>query len=240
MSISTNIMLPPETKGGRPRQVKALVFDFDGTLAGLEIDFDHMRLEILDLCSDFGIGNGASGRYVLEILTESEKILSGSSPERARQFMEQARRIIEGIEMEAAERGSLFPETRRTLSAFSEAGLKLAIITRNFGGAVRTVFPDLDDFVPVFLPREAVQNVKPDPRHLLAALEALGESPEESIMVGDHPIDIETGRRAGSMTAGLASGRIGLTELSNAGPDLAFNRLIELADFLLQNCSRLR
>ena len=227
------ITLPTVAPGGRPRQIRALVFDFDGTLAGLEIDFDLMRREIVGLCSEFAVGNGLSNRYVLEMLAEAERILSARNPETSRLFTARAYAMIEAIELEAARRGSLFPETRSVLTGFKEAGLAMAVITRNFGRAVRTVFPDLDDFFPVFLPREAVSRVKPDPEHLLAALRALDVPPDSTLMVGDHPLDIETGRRAGTMTAGVASGRIGRRELAAAGADAAFDRLADLAGFLL-------
>ncbi|MFH1135584.1 MAG: HAD family hydrolase [Pseudomonadota bacterium] len=240
MTAPVNIAIPSKIAGGPPRPVKAVVFDFDGTLAGLEIDFDLMRREISRLCLEFGVGNGLSSQYVLEMIAAAESLLSARDPGKAQLFAARAKGIIEDIELEAARRGRLFPETRPALAALKNAGLGLAIITRNFGRAVRIVFPDLDDFVPVFLPREAVPKVKPDPGHLLTALKALAASPDSSLMVGDHPLDIETGQRAGTMTAGVASGRIGRDELSGAGADAAFDRLADLADFLLGRPSRPR
>ena len=38
-------------------------------------------------------------------------------------------------------------------------------------------------------------------------------------MVGDHPLDIETGKRLGLHTAGVASGRIPLQDLKACAPD---------------------
>lgn len=216
-------------------RLQAVVFDFDGTLARLEIDFDLMRTRILELAAEYGRRPSASkGRYVLETMAVVESDLAARSPEEARRFSAQARAIVEGMEMESARAGGLFPETRPALAALGQAGWKLALITRNFKEAVGLVFPDLEDFFPVFLPRDAVVKVKPDPGHLLAALGGLGISPKEALMVGDHPLDIQTGRLAGTMTAGLASGRIGLAELAAAGANLTFNGLAELTEYLLE------
>lgn len=215
-------------------QIEAVVFDFDGTLASLEIDFDLMRRRVLELAVEFGRGPvDFEGRYVLESISLVESRLTASNPKAAREFVSRAHHIIEDMELDAARRGGLFPCTRPALRAFKNAGLKMAIITRNFHGAVGVVFPDLFDFCSVFLPREAAPRVKPDAAHLLAALDALKVEPAASLMVGDHPMDIETGRKAGTMTVGVASGRIGLKELQAAGADFTCRHVGELADLLL-------
>jgi len=71
----------------------------------------------------------------------------------------------------------------------------------------------------VVLTREDVAAVKPDPSHLLAALGAIGAGPEESLMVGDHPQDVLTARRAGTLAAAVASGGTDREELARSKPD---------------------
>lgn len=51
-------------------------------------------------------------------------------------------------------------------------------------------------------------------------------------MVGDHPIDIETGKRAGAMTAGVATGRISVSELRQAGADFVAEDCMQLINML--------
>ena len=223
---------PDVEAGGVRERVKAMVFDFDGTLAGLEIDFDRMRREVIALAERFGRGpDDFAGGFVLEGLDRVRLLLAETDAHRAGLFADKAREIIEGLEMTAARRSELFPCTRPALASLRRAGYRLAVITRNFGPAVNLVFPDLADYCPVFLPREAVSAVKPDPAHLLAAMTGLGAGAGETIMIGDHPIDIETGRRAGAMTAGVASGRINRFDLAAAGADLVFDNVGELSDF---------
>lgn len=220
----------------RLASLEAVVFDFDGTLARLEIDFGLMKTRVLRLVEEYGWRpSEEDGRYVLEIMAAVESGLAEKNPVAGRRFSARARSIVEGMEMESARRGGLFPESRSALTALGRAGFHLGLITRNFGAAVRLVFPDLENFFSVFLPRESVPRVKPDPGHLQAALKVLGVPPNAALMAGDHPIDIQTGQRAWTMTAGLASGRISRLELAAAGADLTFDRLSDLVERLVES-----
>lgn len=104
-----------------------------------------------------------------------------------------------------------------------------AIITRNCSDALRAVFPDAHETVGAVLTRDDVERVKPDPEHLGNALERLGVTPAAALMVGDHPLDVETGKRAGTMTAGVLSGGYDREMLVAAG-----------ADFVVEDCGELR
>ena len=214
--------------------VKTLVFDFDGTLASLEIDFQVMRQKVLGLAAEYyGDVSEFEQALVLESMETIRSRLAEQAPDQALEFISRARACIEEMELAAARKGGLFSFTRPVLAELKAQGFSVAIITRNFGGAVFEVFPDLADFCEVFLPRESVERVKPDPVHILAAMAALGASPRATLMVGDHPIDIETGRRAGTWTAGVSSGRMASTDLAKAGAHLVFNHVGELAEYLL-------
>jgi phosphoglycolate phosphatase len=215
-------------------QLRAVVFDFDGTLARLEIDFDLMRIRVREIGIAFGLTpRDFDGGYVLENMEAARKILAQTDPGQADVFYRQAMDAVEQIEIDSAKQGGLFPDVRPALTELKNARYDLAVITRNMGPAVLTVFPDLIDFCPVFLPRESVNRVKPDPEHLLNALRLMSVKPGETLMVGDHPIDILTGKSAGTMTCGMATGRISRKELADAGADLTFDCMEQLAIHLL-------
>lgn len=154
---------------------------------------------------------------------------------RGAQFRERAQALIAEMEREAAARTSLFPFARPLLRALEAQGVAVGIITRNSRLSVDTVFPDAADFVRVVLAREDVRAVKPDPAHLLAALARLdcpGCGPESALMVGDHPTDVLTARRAGTASAAVASGGTSLETLRLAGPDVLTADAGELLDAL--------
>lgn len=208
-----------------PARIAALVFDFDGTLARLTLDFDEMKERVADAATPFlGHRPEPDSTPVLEWLQGLEDTLRAKpNPglEGARALHRASHAVIQDMEVEAATEGLLFPFVRPMFKELRGMGLSLGIITRNCARAVQAVFPDADQYCGCLLARDHVDRVKPDPEHLLAALKLLGAEPEQTMMVGDHPMDVETGKRAGTLTGAVASGRIGLEELAQSKPDAA-------------------
>lgn len=202
-------------RNGQP--LAAVVFDFDGTLAELVIDFNVMKHRVMRTAAGYlPVVPEANGAPVLEYAATLARAMTG---DRGRRFLDEVAELIRTMEIEAAANSHLFPQTKPGLLALADAGIPCGIITRNCRAAVDRVFPDAAAFVGVVLTRDEARHVKPDPRHLLDALRALGAEPARSVMVGDHPMDLATGKAAGTLTAGVASGRVGLEELGRAQPD---------------------
>ena len=72
---------------------------------------------------------------------------------------------------------------------------------------------------------------KPDPEALLAIMQRQGTPARETVFVGDSPIDVETGARAGVFTVGVTHGFSDEAELKSAGPDHIVNGFGELLEF---------
>lgn len=215
------------------RAIRAIIFDFDGTLAVLNIDFSSMRERIFDLMRRSGIKEEAiQERYLLEIIDEVYQILRRKSSSSAETFYRDSHLILHRVEMKAAEKGRLIPGTERTLESIREKGIKVAIITRNCEEAVRKVFPDVDDFCDVFVSRNSVKRVKPHPDHLTHVMRSLKISGEEGMMVGDHIIDIQAGKRVGMKTVGVLTGRMKKEEFEKAGADYILREAAEVFGLL--------
>lgn len=208
----------------------AVIFDLDGTLVQLTIDFDQMRAEVLEIAVCYGVEMDArrQGLLTLELIADVTAELNRSSSQRAACFEADANAAIEAIEVEAAQRADLFSGVPELLAWLRERGLKLGVITRNCRAAAGAVLESLGPLVDVVLTRDDVPAVKPDPLHLRRALEALGVRGERSLMVGDHPLDVVTGRAVGAFTAGVL--RPGETPERYAGvsPDLVLTSVLEL------------
>jgi phosphoglycolate phosphatase len=213
-------------------QIEAFLFDFDGTLARLNIDFKALRGEILALAASFGLKDPRlpDPPYLLEVTQNLKEQLQGRKDLAAEAFYGQAMSLIDNREWEAASPENLFPFTRRVLMGLHEKGIKIAVLTRNSGKSVYRVFPDLDQTIDVFLPREKVLKPKPDPDHLLQAMKILKVPPQKAAMVGDHPIDILSGKEAGTLTIGVLSGRIQEPEMRAAGADLVLADIEAILD----------
>ncbi len=223
----------PSIQSDRVRmKIESLVFDFDGTLAELRLDFAEMKLRLNTLAESYSAPTPPPPFLpVLEWLTWLEKSIRESSGDRANGFRRQAMTLICEMELQAAGKGALFPFTRPLLKALAQKGAKTAIITRNCDAAVRLVFPDVSDYCS-FFSRDHVSSPKPDPAHLIHALDAIGAVRQSAIMIGDHPLDIQTGRAAGVMTAGVCSGNSNRDELLRAGAGWVAGDCQELIELL--------
>jgi phosphoglycolate phosphatase len=200
-------------------RLRTVVFDFDGTLAEFRLDFGLMKQRLAGLASHYLGSVPVPDRPVLEWLEHLEGEIRCLEVAKSNEFHSRAHRVIIEMELEAAREGVLFPFTRGLLVRLQQQGIHTAIITRNCAAAVQSVFPDMDRYCTCFLARDHVVRVKPHPEHLRKALERLGTSPEHSLMVGDHPLDVQTGKRAGTLTAGVASGSASWSELTLSGAD---------------------
>lgn len=202
------------------KKIRAIIFDFDGTLAFLNIDFLLMRREIFELIDEFGVDRDlVHETYLLEIIDEVYALLKKKDPQKAETFLERAHQILHKVEMEAATKGGLLPGIKELLSSLRNKGLKIGIITRNCEEAVRRVFPEIDQYCDVFISRDSVKKVKPHPDHLNTVSKILGVSGEEAVMIGDHPLDIQAGKRVGMKTIGVLSGRTTKEEFEKSGAD---------------------
>ncbi len=216
------------------RSFHAVVFDFDGALAELTLDFDDMKRRIGALAGEYlGAARTPSGlpalEWVEELRAEIALLDVDGAPDR---FRTRAHALIEEMETAAASERLLFPYTRPTLSELAARGVKTAIISRNCRRAIDRVFPDALRYVGVVAAREDAIRVKPDPEHLLQALRALGVAPSRALMVGDHPMDIKTGKAAKTASAGVASGRTSREELARSGADFTAGDAAELLETL--------
>jgi phosphoglycolate phosphatase len=209
---------------------RAVVFDFDGTLAELNIDFPAIYVRLFELADRFGVDRTkVSERYLIELIDQMTTQLADGA---AAEFYAAATKLVVDEEVVSAERASLFAGTRELLESLRGRGLRVGIVTRNCEAAVKTVFPDVEREVDCFLPRERAGRVKPHPEHLARTLACLGTDPAASLMVGDHPIDIESAKTAGMIPVGVTTGKITKDELVSAGAVIVLARATELVEYL--------
>jgi phosphoglycolate phosphatase len=192
-----------------------------------------MKKRLFDLVRRNGIKEEAiQERYLLEIIDEVYQILCEKNPSGAETFYRESHLILHQVEMKAAEEGRLIPGTEGMLESLKEKGIKVGIITRNCEDAVRKVFPDIDDFCDVFVSRNSVKKVKPHPDHLTHVMKSLKISGEEGVMVGDHIIDIQAGKRVGMATIGVLTGRTKKEEFEKAGAGYVLRDASEVFELL--------
>ncbi|MBC7984664.1 MAG: HAD family hydrolase [Candidatus Obscuribacterales bacterium] len=177
-------------------QYRAVLFDFDGTLAPslpLWIDSYHFALHQFGVTlSDAEVLQRCFFRDWVEVAAD----LGVCSAE------ELQVQVDIGLK-QAFATAELFPLTRPILTHCRAHGLQTALVTsspRKIVGALlaRLALQELFDFV---ICGDEVQNYKPHPEPVHTALKALERTADEAIMIGDSHADILAGKAAGTRTA---------------------------------------
>lgn len=185
---------------------KGIIFDFDGTLTELTLDFDLLRAEIEAIARRHVADDvilSLKNHYILEMINEIENVLDGKDT----RFRQEAYARLKDLEVEASKGKDVYHYTRDVMQRLKDRGISVGIITRSCMDALRAVFPDVDNYADSIVTREDTKYVKPNPLHVIEVLRCLRLEPDDVMLVGDHPTDIIAGRALGMRTAGVLTGR---------------------------------
>lgn len=202
--------------------IRAAIFDFDGTLTPLTLDFSILRAKVEEAAREYvdeSVVASQANEYILEMI----HAIGDTLGEEGSDFRQRAFRELRLLEIDAARGKSLYPYSKDTLARLRLKGIKVGIITRTCIEVIETIFPDLDHHVDIVVTRDDTRYVKPNPEHVRLALAGLHSAPGEAILAGDHPTDIEAGRAFGTLTAGVLTGRTSRAQFTNAGADYVFD-----------------
>ncbi len=214
-----------------PPEITTILFDFDGTLATLNIDFASMRENILALIGRYHISpDGYKNLFVLEMIEAGRKAIARSHTGDGNDFERRALTLVQSMEINAAKRGKLIEGIETMLKRLRERGAKTGIVTRNCIDAVQTIFPDVHNYCGAVITREFTEKVKPHPDHIRVALRALDALPRNSAMVGDHPMDMTVGKELGTFNVGVLTGYSEEAPLFKAGADIVITSAATLLD----------
>lgn len=211
--------------------IRGVIFDFDGTLTELTLDFGHLKREFEKVALKYVTEEKIKpfeGQFVIETVYGLEKTLG----EQAEDFKAEAFGRLRELELDASRGKGLYPYTRDVLQRLKDLGIKVGILTRSHVDVLTHVFPDIWQYVQVIVTRHDVKQVKPHPDHATEALRLLDLLPEEAILVGDHPTDILGGQVVGMKTAGVLAGRTSREAFEEAGATYIIEDIRRIPDLL--------
>jgi len=168
--------------------LKAVLFDFDGTLTRPEtLDFSVIRNQL----------NCPADTPVLEFIY---KIKLPAERDAARKKLDQ-------FEMDAAIRSRPAGGAEQMIARLKSQGLLIGIISRNSRCSIERALENFKttraaDF-DLIISRDDPIPPKPSPDGILRAAQVLNVSADQILVVGDFIFDIQAGRRAGATTVFL-------------------------------------
>ena len=127
----------------------------------------------------------------------------------------------------------LFPHVAETLAELKRRGITMTVASSRNTTSLRGFLKDMgiEQYISYVLGAEDVTKPKPDPEPVLKTLTALCFAAEETIVVGDMPVDILMGRNADTRTCGVTYGNASRQQLENAGA----NFVIDDMEALIEN-----
>ena len=201
------------------KPVRAVLFDLDGTLLDTAPDLvaalNHLRnLENLAPASVDDYAQFVS-RGALGLIREG---LPAGGPEQEAAWKAEFLAYYAEHLFEATR---LYPGVVEVLSCLEASGIAWGLVTnkpefltlpiiRQLGWQQRAAFVVCGDTLAVN---------KPDPAPVLLACELAGVAPDEAIMIGDDPRDLDAGEAAGAVAA-LAAYGYGAAEVLDSGRSL--------------------
>lgn len=218
-------------------KVSAVLFDFDGTLVSLEIDFPLMRRRVNEAIASFGVPlHILTAPFSWERIEQAASWLAKVDLEKAHKLERTAKAIIVEMENEAAKIAAPPKDVLPTLQALKAKGVKIGLVTRNSMNAVKTVLSRYPLPFDVIVTRDHVRSLKPNPEHLLFALKQLNvnpfRKPFQAAFVGDHPSDMQVALKIGLVPIGIAHDKLSRQNLLSAGSFAVVERLSELVHLL--------
>ena len=125
---------------------------------------------------------------------------------------------------------SLFPNVKSALHTFNNLGITLSVASsRSYGSLVELIETlGISNYISYVVGADNVANAKPAPDPVLKTLQALNIKAENTIVVGDMPVDIMMGSNAHTLTCGVTYGNSSRQQLAAAKADYIIDDISQL------------
>jgi phosphoglycolate phosphatase len=211
-------------------EVRALIFDLDGTLIDSKLD---LALAVNAALGELGreplpheqifsyVGNGAPALI-------SRALGQAASEQDCKLGLEF---FIKYYSAHKLDNTTLYPGVRETLDALK--GMPMAVYTNKPVRVSRSIIEELgvsEHFRYVY-GGNSFERKKPDPMGVESILRQFGAAPAQTMFVGDSEVDVQTARNSGTWVCGVTYG-FGSHKFEEYPPDLLVDNLLDLVPFL--------
>ncbi len=205
--------------------IRAVIFDFEGTLVDFQWRLAEAEEELRHACAQQG--HATAGNYA-ELWNAAAEIAV------AQGRLEELRRALFPIydrwDADALERWSLRPGAGQLLRQLAQAGVGTALASNCGRAAVTAALGGfgLDRWLSPVVSRNDVTFMKPRAEGLDRALAQLNTPPGAALFVGDSRADVLAARAAGLRVAIILGGECAEADFAALPPDHFVSRLDEI------------
>lgn len=204
--------------------VKALLFDFDGTLLNTN---DLIIQTFMHVLEERFPGQYSPKDCIKFIGPSLKETFEQITPNEVDQMIYNYRKWNHEHHDELA---TEFEGVTETLQQLYDLGIRMVIVSTKQRETIERGLQLMGaaHFFEFWIGIDDVEHVKPHPEPVLKAIEKLGVAKEDVLMIGDNYHDIEAGKNAGVKTAGVAWSIKGEAFLRKYNPDYMLQRMEDL------------
>ena len=215
------------------REIKLIIFDFDGTLADTK---ENIILTFQMTMKELGVEIKSRQECAATIgltLEDAFKVLyPGMAAEKYILLRDTYRRIFK--ENRKILVPGLFPEVMETLEELRRRGYLMSIASSRLSPSLHSFLEDMKiaHLFEYAVGGDNVEHPKPAPDAVLQMLRHYNLSAEEAFVVGDMPFDINMATNAGVKSCGVTWGNADAAQLKESGANYIIDKMSQLLEIL--------
>ena len=215
------------------REIKLVIFDFDGTLADTK---ENIILTFQMTMKELGVEIKSRQECAATIgltLEDAFKVLyPGMAAEKYALLRDTYRRIFK--ENRKILVPGLFPEVMETLKELRRRGYLMSIASSRLSPSLHSFLEDMKiaHLFEYAVGGDNVEHPKPAPDAVLQILRHYNLSAEEAFVVGDMPFDINMATNAGVKSCGVTWGNADAAQLKESGANYIIDKMSQLLEIL--------
>ena len=214
-------------------RIRLIIFDFDGTLGDTRANIVCTMQQTM-AAMDYPVAGEEAIAATIGLPLEDcfVQLLPGLSPEGKKRCAAVYREIFEKNRKLLVPQ--LFPHVRETLLQLQEQGIVMTVASSRSSRSLNEFLQEMGiaAYISYVLGADNVAKAKPDPEPVLQTLREMGFTADETLVVGDMPVDIEMGRRAAAHTCAVTWGNAGRDQLQQSGAEFLIDDIRELPGLL--------